>query len=66
VIGKNTSQDELTLIPLSQREGLNSPSLAKTRGWGMSSRTQDELTLNPSLKKRGTLPLLFTREGVRG
>jgi len=27
----------------------------------------DELTLNPSLRKRGTyLPLLFIREGVRG
>jgi hypothetical protein len=27
----------------------------------------DELTLNPSLRKRGTyVPLLFIREGVRG
>jgi len=27
----------------------------------------DELTLNPSLKKRGTcIPLLFLREGERG
>jgi len=27
----------------------------------------DELTLDPSLKKRGTcIPLLFLREGVRG
>jgi hypothetical protein len=29
--------------------------------------TYNELTLNPSLKKRGTFaPLLFLREGVRG
>jgi hypothetical protein len=29
--------------------------------------SQDELTLNPSLKKRGTFtPLLLVREGVRG